>query len=265
MPTQLMELLQEHHGERSSDKTWEEIIAERDLQRINDYNNLVGNLGYVDCPICKNKGMIASLSDDGYEQYTKCECLKQRKAFRNIELSGLSDTLAENTFDKFVATEQWQQQAKRKAQAFADNPIGWLYIGGQSGSGKTHLCTAICGELLKQNRAVKYVLWRDAIRNLQSCIFDNEKYFSEIEKLKSADVLYIDDFLKSADPRKELDIAFEIINQRYISDKTTIISSEMHIDKLRNFDEAIAGRIKQKAKSNTILINFEPTRNDRAK
>lgn len=130
--------------EKSFDKTWEEITTERDLKRINDYNALIGNLGYVDCPICKNKGLIARL-DDGYEKMTECSCMKQREAFRNIELSGLSDTLTENTFDKFVATEQWQQHAKRKAQAYADNPVGWLYIGGQSGSGKTHLCTAICG------------------------------------------------------------------------------------------------------------------------
>ena len=100
---------------------------------------------------------------------------------------------------------------------------------------------------------------------MQSCIFDNDKYFAEIDKLKSADVLYIDDFLKSSEPKKELNIAFEIINQRYISDRTTIISSELHIDKLRDFDEAIAGRIKQKSKLNTILIKFEPTRNYRAK
>ena len=50
-----------------------------------------------------------------------------------------------------------------------------------------------------------------------------------MEELKNINVLYIDDFFKLIDnysKEEDLNIAYEIINSRYLSDKITIISCE---------------------------------------
>ena len=73
----------------------------------------------------------------------------------------------------------------------------WFYVGGQCGSGKTHICTSIIIELLKKNRDVYYMPWRDEITKLKSVIFNENKYGSFIYRLKSVEILYIDDFFKT--------------------------------------------------------------------
>jgi chromosomal replication initiation ATPase DnaA len=50
-------------------------------------------------------------------------------------------------FDKFIVTEQWQADAKQAAIDYSNNPdVNWFFAGGQNGSGKTHICTAIAGK-----------------------------------------------------------------------------------------------------------------------
>ena len=93
---------------------------------------------------------------------------------------------------------------------------------------------------------------------MQSAQFDSEKYSDKLRELQNIDVLYIDDFLKCLDKSKintELSFAFEIINARYIADRPTIISSELDINQLNAFDNALAGRIVEKAGKFTISIS----------
>ena len=43
------------------------------------------------------------------------------------------------------------------------DPKGWFVTTGRSGAGKTHLCTAICGELLHRGLPVRYMLVASSI------------------------------------------------------------------------------------------------------
>ena len=43
-----------------------------------------------------------------------------------------------------------------------------VFIGGQVGAGKTHLCTAMVGEFLKRGISAKYMLWRDDALKLKA-------------------------------------------------------------------------------------------------
>ena len=67
----------------------------------------------------------------------------------------------------------------------------------------------------------------------------------EIELLSSVDVLYIDDFLKVSEYTLNtiLDVVFIIINNRYVSKKQTIITTEKTLRDMYDYDGAIAGRI----------------------
>ena len=163
------------------------------------------------------------------------------------------------TFDSYDVKNLWQKRVKDTALEYIGDTSGsWFYIGGQSGCGKTHICTAISVALINQGRTLKYEIWRNLFHQLQSLQFDNEKYSDKLNELQSVDVLYIDDFMKSLDRSKinaELNFAFEIINVRYIAGKPTIISSELDINQLNALDNALAGRIVEKAGKFTISIS----------
>ena len=94
------------------------------------------------------------------------------------------------------------------------------------------------------------------------------EYEEKLDFYKNVDVLYIDDLFKTGRSSSEvkqrptqadINLAFEILNARYIRKKITIISSECTISDLIDIDEAIAGRIKQKC--GEFCININPDRN----
>lgn len=223
------------------------------------FNETAGDLKGYDCPECKNKGQIMFHDDNGYDKVRDCECMRIRKVLKCIEDSGLKDVLKKYTFRNYTADNEWQKEALRKACEFVRNNDGaWFLACGQAGSGKTHLCTAIAGQLLKQGRQLHYMLWRDEVVRLKANVMDNENYQHDIEKLKNAEVLYIDDFFKvrqgEMPTAAEVNIAFEIINHRYnLPNAVTIISSEKSVQELLNIDEAVASRICERCGGTYIL------------
>lgn len=239
------------------------------------YNRSVGNLqeqdGY-DCPECLNRGDFETIEDD-VPVRIECRCKKIRRNLIRLKSSGLANHARKCTFENFETPEQWQKIAKNRAMKYATSDSDkWLFFWGQSGCGKTHLCTAICTELIKREYDVKYVHWRDLIHYLEANRFNEEKYSGKIQELQNIDVLYIDDFLKTTRKDKDgkiqpsetdLNIAYEIINSRVVSGKRTLISSELSISDISAFDEATGGRISESSEGSQILIKYGQNRNFR--
>ena len=238
-------------------------------QKIGWYNDRIGDLPDVDCSKCKNKGYIAELTDELDEKYIECECMPKRRCIKAIKQSGLERLLSVNCFENYTTEFDWQANAKRRAMDYVNNGGDkWLFVAGQSGSGKTHLCTAVCGKLLDSGAIVKYVIWRNLLHELQGLQFKDEEYQVKMKELQTVEVLYIDDFLKTLDTQKigtDLNFAFEVINARYISGKRTIISTELFSDDILKLDSATFGRINEKASGYLIQIKKEDGRNYRMK
>lgn len=242
--------------------------------RVDSFNEGEGTRneedGY-DCRICKNKGFVAELRDLGDGRYTHvhvfCKCDEVRRSIMRMKRSGLKNIIKDYTFDKFEATEPWQKSLKEAALAYANEPEGWFFLGGQSGAGKTHLCTAICREFLLAGKRVIYMLWRDEIVKIKEAATEGGELSKILDRYKTADVLYIDDLFKTGKDKNnevqkptvaDINYAFEIINYRYNNPKLlTIISSELTEDELLDIDEAIGGRIFERAKSISIAKNRE--------
>lgn len=243
--------------------------------RVDSLNSAVGDRDKEDgynCPICKNKGYVAVLMETDDGEYTHavrdCKCAETRRSILRMQRSGLKDVIRNYTFDRFEATEPWQQTIKAAAMDYAKSPDGWFALCGQSGSGKTHLCTAICRELLLRGDQVLYMLWRDDIAKIKQTAmgskFDDEatELHRLLGKFKTAKVLYIDDFFKTGATAEsatqhptvaDINYAFEIINYRYNNPGLiTIISTELTEDELLDIDEAIGGRIYERAKAFSI-------------
>lgn len=243
--------------------------------RVDSLNSAVGDRDKEDgynCSICKNKGVVAVLVENEDGSFTHavrgCKCAETRRSILRMQRSGLKEVIRKYTFDRFEATEPWQQTIKAAAMDYAKSPDGWFALCGQSGAGKTHLCTAICRELLLRGEQVLYMLWRDDIAKIKQAAmgsqFDDESMELKrlLDKYKTAKVLYIDDFFKTGKTAgnatqrptvADINYAFEIINYRYNNPELiTIISTELTEDELLDIDEAIGGRIYERAKSFSI-------------
>lgn len=244
-------------------------------RRTQEFNAIVGNLndtgmGGVDCPVCRNKGVIMTNQEtvNGFweTRVRECKCMTTRRSIRRLVRSGLKDVTSTYTFRRYEATEEWQKRLKEAAVRYVQDiragETGWLYMGGQSGCGKTHLCSAVAVQLLKDGMDLRYMVWRDELRKLKA-VANSPEYTEMLDAWKTVRVLYIDDFFKAARNQygrmqpSEADarIAFELLNYRS-NDKRllTIISSELSLDEIADIDEATAGRIAQHAAGHCLTV-----------
>lgn len=252
---------------------------EYEQQQCKWSNDIVGDLNEKDgynCEHCKNKGMIYFLRENQFHSGNEiaakeCRCMTIRRTLQRAKASGLNNILTDYTFDKYEAAEEWQKVIKSKAQEFCtDDNAHWFYIGGQTGAGKTHICTAIAAHYIKAGYDCKYMLWRDDAVKLKAVTNIFEDYQKQIEELKTVDVLYIDDFLKVKDGTEpttaDINLAFELLNYRLLDkDKITIISSEFTIARALELDEATIGRIYQQTGNYKINIDRDMNKNYRLK
>ncbi len=204
------------------------------------------------CPKCQDTGHI--IHRDGFViSVEDCECEIRRRNEKRIERSGLSDLLGKYTFDKYLTKNDKAAAIKAAAERYADSEGGeWFVITGRPGSGKTHICTAIIGRLIEKGLDCRYMLWRDAVRELKALVNDAESYREKMDTFKRAEVLYIDDFLKGTVTDADINVAFELLNFRYIQNKKTIISGERSIAEVLKLDEAVGSRIYERSKGYLI-------------
>lgn len=213
--------------------------------------------GSESCPECGGTGYIMWRDEKGelFSRKCKCEVVRQNKL--RLERSGLSGLVNRYTLQNYQTPEPWQKTAKASVEEYLMDWRGkWLFIGGTSGAGKTHLCTAICAKLIEKGVPVRYMQWRNDIPPIKAVVNDAEAYRDAIGPLKDIKALYIDDFLKGATTEGDRNIAFELLNHRYIdARKVTIISSELTLDKIIQWDAGVGGRISERAKGFILNLN----------
>jgi DNA replication protein DnaC len=204
----------------------------------------------MNCTKCNNTGWIFYTDKDGYECARECDCVKQRQSLARLERSGLSDLLNKYTFDRYKADYGFQKELLTKAKNYLNEKDKWFVVLGQSGSGKSMICTAICGELLKKHE-VRFMSWLTESVKLKQNVNNAEVYEPLMEDYKKCEVLYIDDFFKQDNACKpssaDIKLANEILNYRYNTNKRTLISSERLVKDLIEIDEAVVGRMVEKA------------------
>lgn len=232
----------------------------------------------VECEVCNNRGVYDKIVDNGgtditYETIT-CSCMKERARVIRFRKSGLDKYAKRYSFDNFKADEPWQKIMLDIAKEYAVSGAKdgkWLFMGGQSGSGKTHVCMAAAISLFKDYE-VRYIVWPYASRKIKAVAMDLDEYEHQVDLLRDAELLYIDDFQKpvfnsngtealatAADVR----LAYDIINYRYVNELPTIITSEWFNYELAMIDEATAGRIAESCGKYKLDIGRDTKRNYR--
>lgn len=229
------------------------------------------------CGKCKDSGWIEVEPQPGVRAVKKCACRLAREAEERLQRSGLAAALELQTFDTFVVKTDLQRRMKALGQQYVKDLLAnpgnprrpWLYIGGNPGSGKTHICTAVCGELLKANIAVRYMQWVDAARQLKANVNDDD--FDElVADYINVSVLYVDDLLKQKytdNPvftEADIKIAFTILNARYLLNKPTVISSEWDlVNQLLPADEGVFSRVYERSKAHRMTVERNARNNYR--
>lgn len=213
------------------------------------------------CNLCGNKQTVARVipvkrkRSDGseyvwnwYVQDELCACVPKRNAALKQKASGMEEAI-ENVGD-FITDEDWQRSMLQSARGFVmQTAARCFFIGGHTGTGKTHISTKICKAYIERGHALLYRKWTEVVRELLD--YSNEDRGRLFKELTEIEILYLDDLFKPIGNKidaKEVRATFEIIDRRYISpSKITIISSELTLPKIKAIDEATARRIEEMA------------------
>ena len=207
---------------------------------------------HYSCPKCQDRGYI--ILEKLPLLVEECECQVRKRSLRRLARSGLLELAERCTLESFRASEPWQKKAKASALAYIDAPKGaWFFICGRSGSGKTHLCTALCKELIDRGKEVMYLKWREEAPELKALVKDPALYRERMKKLSEVQVLYIDDFLKGSVTEADINLAYQLLNERYNTRRRTVISSERSIEDILRIDEAVGGRIFELSKGYCVM------------
>ena len=206
------------------------------------------------CPVCGDTGYVGEIVREN------CECFNQAFYARMYRQMGLSESTAQSfeAFDanvfsaeklpgKSYSQRELMNAIRKTCETYADAypavPVKDMLLMGQSGLGKTYLMHAMAKRLIR--RGVN-VLLISAYKFLETA---RKAYLSgnsdELDALMEADVLMVDDM--GAEPLMEnITIVqwFNLINERQLRGKGTIISTNLMEDELRRrYTERIASRL----------------------
>ena len=245
----------------------EELRRRKEQQRVEAYNATIASDdgSGVRCASCNGRGMIGYICEEtGTFTVRYCRCHAERVTALRLKRIGLLDRSRRSTFENFRTDSDYQRRMKHVAQSFVENPNGWLAFFGQSGAGKTHLCTAVFTELVRRHGLEgEYLLWNADSRALKAAALDRE--YDLFDRYKQAQLLYVDDLFKAREgqPMSDADLrlAFELLDHRYNQRSITIISCERSFDELKQLDQAIAGRIREMCGDHLLSIDRDDRKN----
>ena len=185
-----------------------------------------------------------SCSDTGFVGAKMCSCLKQLLITKNIQSSGMGNLIDKQSFDNFNldiyknSPEVYARMERnlKLAKAYADNFAsrrGNLLLIGTTGTGKTHISTAIAKAIISQGFDILY----DSVQNIVND-FERDKFKSGYnaeqtsDKYNECDLLIIDDLGAEFVTQFSISALYNLINTRQNKGLSTIISTNLSAGEL---------------------------------
>ncbi|MDQ0460364.1 ATP-binding protein [Clostridium sardiniense] len=205
------------------------------------------------CLLCDGLGFIY---DEESNKYSKCKCRENENLINSLAKTGLSGEQLKRSFKDFIP---WNEETKKmkdiatsyylsfdKIKKSQSNSLALL---GESGSGKTHLISALINNfILNKSIDIAYMSYIDSVTELKQNILNAEVYQRKVSRYKTAQILVIDDLFKGGYTDSDIRIVLEIINHRYSARLPIMVSSEFFIDDLIKIDKALGGRVREMSK-----------------
>ncbi len=237
-------------------------LLEGDKTAVNDLKNKLAEIR-----ICKEKLLTSAgfpsnyldpvyqcndCHDTGYIGNEKCHCFKQAIIDLLYEQSNLKGVLEEENFDHFSfdlyssnfidpksgrSAKEAAQNAYNTAKQFVanfDKTFQNLFLLGDVGVGKTFLTNCIAKELIDQGFSVLYMSASGFFTSLANKAFgkDDSDADNIYDLIHTCDLLIIDDLGTEYTNKFVSSQFFTCINERLLSKRSTIISTNLSLDSL---------------------------------
>ena len=231
-------------------------LRERNTELCSERRLEIKLLGYPEnytepqfsCPAC---------SDTGFVGTAMCKCMREAIIRENIKASGIGSLIEKQSFENFDIN--WYSDnpnasrimknnleiARDFAKSFGAAPKNLILIG-STGTGKTHISTAIAKAVIQKGCSVLY----DSAQNILSD-FEDDKFRSgygqhepKSDKYMNCDLLIIDDLGAEYSNQFTVSCLYNLLNTRQNRGKSTIISTNLSPSELSSkYEDRIYSRI----------------------
>lgn len=197
-------------------------------------------------------------SDSGFIDGVKiCSCFREALATENIKSSGIGALIEKQSFENF-SLEIYKNQpeiydvmarnlkkAKKYAQELGKNS-GNMLILGTTGTGKTHISTAIAKVAIERGFYVIYDSTQNVLNDFESDRFKSGygAYEPKGEKYLECDLLILDDLGSEFSTQFSISCLYNILNTRMNRGLPTIVSTNLEPTELSGrYDGRIISRL----------------------
>ena len=234
-----------------------EPIKKRNTELLNERSKILAELGYPEdytdakytCTIC---------NDTGCDAEKMCRCMRELIITENIKSSGMGALIEKQSFDNFDLdrykkdSDEYKimkynyQTARLFAEKFGESGIHTLLFTGKTGTGKTHLSTAIARVVIERGFEVLY----DSTQNVVSA-FETDRFRSgygqyepQGDKFLDCDLLILDDLGAEFTNQFTVSCLYNLINTRQNKGLATVISTNLSGAELKNkYESRIYSRL----------------------
>ena len=221
-----------------------EPIRKRNTDLMNIRRKILVKLGYPE-DYTEPQYTCRKCSDTGFIDTKMCTCLKQLLITKNIQSSGMGNLIDKQSFDNFDLSwyktnpDHYDRMSRnlKIAKSFADNFARHhdnLLLIGTTGTGKTHISTAIAKCVITQGFDVLY----DSVQNIVSD-YETDRFKSGYGvtetvsgKYTECDLLIIDDLGTEFINQFSISVLYNLLNTRINKGLSTIISTNLSATEL---------------------------------
>ena len=204
------------------------------------------------CSACEDKGYINNrrcachvqvLKDLMREEVNRFAPLSDC-TFENFSLDYYSDRPDSDGIVPSQRAEKILEASRRFAQNFSLGSKNLLFLG-STGLGKTHLSLAIANVVINRGYSVCYGTSHNICTDLRSEQFGRDENLTyPTSKVMNADLLILDDLGTEVHNPYNIATIYNIINQRILSKRPTVISTNYDFDELLDkYDQRITSRL----------------------
>lgn len=195
------------------------------------------------CPLCKDTGFIEG---------TACSCYRQAALDIAYKQTNVINLIKEENFDNISYEYQIGENLERfmKAETLSKDFVNTfdtadrnIIFMGTVGTGKSFLSNCIANEIIKQGYSLIYFSAISLFENISSYKFGKSTkdfHSNPLEDIYSCDLLIIDDLGSEIVNQFVCSELFEIINERHLRKKSTVISTNLS---LKDINDRYSGRI----------------------
>ncbi len=201
---------------------------------------------HYECPVCQDTGAVG---------IQMCGCMKKALILMEYQSSGLGELMKTQSFDSFDLSfyaddakaldlaKHVFSEAKKYAQTFDPKTSDNLLFIGNTGLGKTHLCTSIAKEVIDRSYHVIYETAQDFFFAMEQAQFgQGEK--PDISRYFDCDLLILDDLGTELTNQFTVSCLYNLINTRLNRHLPMIVNTNLTQNELTaRYADRIASRL----------------------